>query len=69
MTKLKTITLTERSKYDGLHIETPLGIVNIRHKLGSNSSRIVSIEILPNRYVNEPSVKLDGFSNNRLVEQ
>lgn len=65
---LRTITLTEKSRGDGLHIETPLGIVNIRHKLGGFDRRVVSIEILPNRYHNEPAVRLDGFTNNRLVE-
>jgi hypothetical protein len=66
---LKTIVLSEKSRSDGLHVETPLGIVNIRHKLGNRNQRVVSVEISPNSYVDEPAVRLDGFTNNRLVEQ
>lgn len=66
---LQSVTLTERGKYDGLHVETPLGVINIRHKLHSAGRRVVSIEILPNAYADEPPVMLDGFTNNILTEQ
>ena len=67
---LRTVALSTKSRSDGLHIETPLGIVNIRHKLQMrDGSRVVSIEVIPNAYPNERPVRLDGFTNTRLVEQ
>lgn len=53
-----------------LHVETPLGIVNIRVGLSDAQGRKVdSIEIIPNAYAGEPKVELDGYSNSRLIEE
>lgn len=53
-----------------LHVETPLGIVNIRVNLSNNQGeRVDSIECLPNNYAGEPKVRLDGYSNTRMIEQ
>lgn len=52
-----------------LHVETPLGIVNIRTGLTDRHGRRVdSVEIIPNRYAGEPKVLRRGLSNTRLVE-
>lgn len=52
-----------------LHVETPLGIVNVRAGLhDSEGRRVDSVEILPNRYAGEPAVELDGYANSRLIE-
>ena len=52
-----------------LHVETPLGIVNIRAGLtDGKGQRVDSIEILPNNYAGEPTVSLDGYHNNRMIE-
>lgn len=52
-----------------LHVETPLGIVNIRAGLrDSEGRRVDSVEIIPNAYAGEPAVTLDGYGNSRLIE-
>ena len=52
-----------------VHIETPLGIINIRAGLSDQKGRKVdSIEILKNEYVGENKVRLDGYVNSRLIE-
>ena len=52
-----------------LHVETPLGIVNIRVGLSdSRGRRVDSIELIPNRYVGEKSVRRSGFVNSRFIE-
>jgi hypothetical protein len=52
-----------------LHVETPLGIVNIRTGLhDAEGRRVESIELIPNSYVGEPEVTVDGYSNSRLIE-
>lgn len=64
--KQKTVEMKDNQL---LHVETPLGIVNIRTGLRDmHGCRVDSIEIIPNRYAGEPPVTLDGFSNSRLVE-
>ena len=49
-----------------------LRIINIRTGLNAGKyplfQRVESVEIIPNRYVNEPEVTVDGFANSRLVE-
>lgn len=53
-----------------LHVETPLGIVNIRIGLrDADGRRVDSIEVIPNQYVGEPEVTLNGLSNTRLIEE
>ena len=52
-----------------VHIETPLGIVNIRCGLTDHRGRSVdSVEIIPDHYEGEPRVKRYGLSNTRLVQ-
>lgn len=52
-----------------LHVETPLGVVNIRVGLSDKRGRAVdSIEVLPKCYAGEPKVVLHGRHNTRLVE-
>jgi hypothetical protein len=58
-----------RSRDPLLHIETPLGIINIRVGLyDSQGRRVESIEVLPNNYCGEPAVRVRGRYNTRLVE-
>lgn len=53
-----------------LHVETPNGIVNIRVGLTDSEGRSVdSIECLPDRYVGEPAVTLDGHANTRMIRE
>lgn len=52
-----------------LHVETPLGIVNIRVGLHDRKGRRVeSIEVLENRYAGQPKVVRRGYCNTRLIE-
>lgn len=63
---MKTIVLRKGK----LHIETPLGIVNITVGLtDSRGARVDSIAVTPNAYAGERKVSLDGYSNTRLIEQ
>jgi hypothetical protein len=51
-----------------LHIETPLGIINITVGLQDVRDRDVeSIEVIPSRYVGEPKVLRSGYANTRLI--
>jgi len=53
-----------------LHIETPLGIVNITVGLrDERGARVESISTIPNNYAGECKVSLDGYSNTRFIEQ
>lgn len=62
-------TIRYRNSWDVLHIETPLGIVNIRVGLSdSRGRRVESIEVIPNRYKGEPKVLRSGYANTRLIE-
>jgi len=55
-------------KGETLHIETPLGIVNIRVGLQDLKGRSVdSIEVIPNGN-NDNKVIRRGYGNTRLVE-
>jgi hypothetical protein len=52
-----------------LHVETPLGIVNIRTGLhDADGRRVESVAITTNDYVGESRVTLDGYANSRLIE-
>ncbi len=53
-----------------VHVETPLGIVNIRTNLKDvHGNRVDTIEFLPNDYSGEPKVTVDGSRVVRLIEQ
>lgn len=65
---MKTISMTGR--VTRLHVETPLGIVNIRVGLtDAEGRRVDSVEVIPNRYAGEPAVTVDGLANTRLIEE
>lgn len=50
-----------------IHVETPLGIVNIYLGLRDEQGRHVEqVEMIPNRYVGEPKVEVTGT---RFIEQ
>ncbi len=50
-----------------LHIETPLGIVNIRVGLTNmDGNKVESIEVIPDR-PEEGTIHLDGLHNTRLI--
>jgi hypothetical protein len=67
---MKTISHTSKSKDKLLHIETDLGIINIRVGLtDTEDRRVESIEIIRNNYAGEPKVILDGYTNSRLIEE
>lgn len=65
---MKTISHTARSKDHLLHIETDLGIINIRVGLKDMDGRPVeSISFVPDDYAREDPVMLDGYSNTRFI--
>jgi len=50
------------------HIETPLGVINIRTGLYDRLGReIVSISVTADKYAGENKVKLAGLHNTRLT--
>ncbi|MFH0908902.1 MAG: hypothetical protein V1929_09075 [bacterium] len=52
-----------------LHVETPLGVVNIQVGLHDAQGReVVSISVCPQHFAGEPKVMLRGWSNTRLVQ-
>jgi hypothetical protein len=58
---------SSRTKKKTLHIETPLGIVNITTGLSDNEGNEVEhIELLPTE---EEGVILDGHINNRFIKK
>lgn len=62
---MKTIVLAAGA----LHVETPLGIVNIRVGLHDlKGRRVDSIEVIPDRYVGEKKVRRSGYGNTRLIQ-
>jgi hypothetical protein len=62
---VKTIYLENRM----LHIETPLGVVNVRANLSDfKGRRVVSVEVLPDQFCGEKKVVRKGSANTRLVE-
>ena len=66
---MNRISHTSRSKDKLLHIETDLGIINIRVGLtDTDGHRVESVEIIVNKYAGEPEVFLDGHTNTRLIE-
>lgn len=57
------------NKRDMLHIETPLGIVNIRCGLSDLNGRAVdSIEVIPANYAGENKIVRRGYCNTRLIQ-
>jgi hypothetical protein len=67
---MKTVLHTSKSRDKLLHIETDLGIINIRVGLiDTEGRRVESIEIIRNNYAGEPKVTLDGYTNSRLIEE
>lgn len=66
---MKSIRHTASARDPLLHVETELGIVNVRTNLhDSDGRRVESVEIIPNAYSGEPPIIVDGFRNTRLVE-
>lgn len=64
MDKMKRVALRKGI----LHVETPLGIVNIRVGLTDSTGRAVdSIEVIPNNYAGEAKVLRAGRVNTRLI--
>ena len=62
---MKTVQLSKGL----LHVETPLGIVNIRVGLNDfNGRKVESIEVLPNDYAGEKKIIRSGYGNTRLIE-
>ncbi len=52
-----------------LHVETPLGIVNILVGLSDHKGRRVdAVQVIPNHYAGERKVVRRGYGNTRLVE-
>lgn len=65
MPDFKTVVLRDGC----LHVETPLGIVNIRVGLSDiHGRRVDSIETIPNAYAGERVVRVRGYRNTRMVE-
>lgn len=62
-------TIVWRNTYGPLHVETPLGIVNIYVGLrDATGRRVERIEVIPNNYAGEPKVTRSGYANTRLIE-
>lgn len=52
-----------------LHIETPMGIINIAVGLTDHAGRRVeSIEVIPCNYAGEPKRRRSGLGNTRIIE-
>lgn len=65
---MKRISHTSRSRDKTLHIETDLGIVNIRVGLDDSEGHPVeSIEVIPDNYAGETPVTVDGCTHTRLI--
>jgi hypothetical protein len=66
-----SMTSTRRNAPRLLHVETPLGIVNIYTQLNdSEGRRVERVEYIPNDYAGEPKVATDnGTRAIRAVEQ
>jgi hypothetical protein len=64
MKEIRTVVLGKRSARV-LHIETDLGIINIRpHLHNMEGQAVVSVEILT-----DAGVTLDGYINSRLIKE
>jgi|TARA_R100001530_G_scaffold106744_1_gene74573 hypothetical protein len=64
---MKTISHYNSNKL--LHVETPLGIVNIRVGLTDRLGRSIdSVEVTPSNYAGHNKVKRSGFGNTRLIQ-
>ena len=57
-------------KFNGLHIETPLGLINIWYGTNDKGQRTETIQISPNEYAGENHVKVSrNIRNLQLVEE
>lgn len=62
---MKTVTL----KNGLLHVETPLGVINIRAGLVDVAGRRVdSITVTPNEIIGDKKIIRRGYYNTRMVE-
>lgn len=65
MSKKRLITIRWMNDNTILHIETPLGIINIRPALrNADGHPVDSIEILAS-----DGITLDGYTNSRLIDK
>lgn len=65
MSRKKLITIRWMNDNTLLHLETPLGIINIRPGLRNVDDHPVdSIEILPSN-----GIDIDGYINTRLIDK
>ena len=52
-----------------LHVETPLGIVNITVGLTDmNGRRVDSVQVIPDRAIGEKKIIRRGYHNTRMIE-
>jgi hypothetical protein len=62
---MKTATL----KSGSLHVETPLGIVNITVGLtDSRGRRVDAVQVIPDRIIGDKKIIRRGYYNTRMVE-
>ena len=62
--QMKTVVMRDRGTTDALHVETPLGIVNIFSGFSDLKGRnVVAVEIIPSNRIGDHKVKRIG---NRL---
>ena len=62
-------SISHRRAGQCLHIETPLGIVNIRVGLSDMRGRLVdSVEVIPSNGAGDPKVIRCGYANTRLIQ-
>ena len=67
--RMKTIRHTNPKRTEILHVETPLGIINIQ--IGPTDFRgrpVVSVQVSPDDFAGAPKVVRRGYSNTRLVQ-
>jgi hypothetical protein len=66
---MRTIVHRKRGSEHCLHIETPLGIVNITVGLTDfKGRRVDSVEVIPSNGSGDPKVIRRGYGNTRLIE-
>lgn len=67
--RMKTIRRTNPKRTEILHVETPLGIINIQIGLTDFRGRpVVSVQVSPDDFAGAPKVVRRGYSNTRLVQ-
>ncbi len=66
---MKTIVHRGTGRENCLHVETPLGIVNITVGLRDRfGRRVESIEVIAPEFAGEPKIRRYGRCNTRLIE-